>query len=51
MEQIKNSNGEVKACVWAPIESVEQTALDQIYNIMDHPRLFKHVAIMPDVHG
>lgn len=51
MEHIKDTNGEIKACVWTPIPEIETTALEQINNIIAHPRLFKHVAIMPDVHA
>ncbi len=51
MEQIKNSAGEIKACVWTSIKDMEDTALEQIHNMIKHPRLFKHLAIMPDVHA
>lgn len=36
---------------WIPIEKVESSALDQIKAMTEHPRLYKHVAIMPDVHA
>ena len=36
--------------LWAPIEEVESSALDQLKNIAKLPWLFKHVAVMPDVH-
>ena len=39
-----------KAKIWTSIHSIESSALDQIKNAMHHPRLFKHLAIMPDVH-
>jgi len=51
MEYIKNDQDEIKACVWTPLENIEKSALAQIHNMIKHPRLFKHIAIMPDVHA
>jgi tRNA-splicing ligase RtcB len=51
MDHIKDSNGEIKAYVWTPLENIEKTAMQQIYDMIKHPRLFKHLAIMPDVHA
>ena len=36
--------------LWAPLESVESAALDQLKNTSRLPFVFKHVAAMPDVH-
>ena len=44
-------NGEVRAKIWAPVNSVEESAIAQIRAMMTHPLLFKHLAIMPDVHA
>ena len=40
-----------KAKLWIPLENVEDSALEQIKRTMAHPKLFKHLAIMPDVHA
>jgi tRNA-splicing ligase RtcB len=40
-----------KAKLWTDLETIEQSALDQIKAAAQHPRLFKHIAIMPDVHA
>lgn len=42
------AGGKVK--LWTPIEDVESSALDQLKNIAKLPWVFKHVAVMPDVH-
>jgi len=39
-----------KAKLWAPLESIEDSALDQIKATMTHPKLFSHLAAMPDMH-
>lgn len=36
--------------LWAPINEVESGALDQLKRIAALPWVFKHVAVMPDVH-
>jgi len=36
--------------VWAPIHEVESQALDQLKNTASLPFIYKHVAVMPDVH-
>jgi tRNA-splicing ligase RtcB (3'-phosphate/5'-hydroxy nucleic acid ligase) len=36
--------------VWIPPTSVESQALDQLRNIASLPIVFKHIAVMPDVH-
>lgn len=36
--------------IWSPIEDVESKALDQLINTANLPCVFKHVAVMPDVH-
>ena len=43
--------GEVKAKVWTPVEKIEQSAMQQIYAMTEHPLLHKWVSIMPDVHA
>ena len=45
---IKKSRVPIK--LWAPIEEVESGALDQLLNTANLPCVFKHVAVMPDVH-
>jgi tRNA-splicing ligase RtcB len=49
MNIIETQKGIAKA--WIPLEKIEPSALQQIYAMIEHPRLFKHVAIMPDVHA
>jgi tRNA-splicing ligase RtcB (3'-phosphate/5'-hydroxy nucleic acid ligase) len=49
MHEIQTQTGTAK--VWTMINEVEDSAVQQIYNMLKHPRLFKHVAIMPDVHA
>ena len=39
-----------KAKIWTQLESMEDGAIAQVKDAMTHPRLFKHLAIMPDVH-
>lgn len=41
-------DGRVK--LWTPVEEVESSALSQLKNIAKLPWVFKHVAVMPDVH-
>lgn len=41
-------NGKVK--LWTQLEGVESEALSQLRNIARLPWVFKHVAVMPDVH-
>ena len=41
-------HGRIK--LWTPIAEVESQALDQLKNIANLPWVFKHVAVMPDVH-
>lgn len=41
-------NGRIK--LWTKVDEVESTALDQLKNIGKLPWVFKHVAVMPDVH-
>ncbi len=36
--------------IWSPIHEVESSALDQLKNTASLPFIFKHVAVMPDVH-
>ena len=39
-----------KVKIWAPIEHIEASALQQIGIAARHPLLFQHLAVMPDVH-
>jgi len=43
--------GYPSAYLWIDIDKVEQSALDQIRAIVKHPKLYPHLAIMPDVHA
>ena len=45
-----NPAGGVPIQLWAPIHEVESGALDQLKNIARLPRVYHHVAVMPDVH-
>lgn len=36
--------------LWTPVHEVESAALDQLKNIAALPWVYKHVAVMPDVH-
>lgn len=40
----------VEVRLWTPLEEVEFAALTQLKNIAALPWVFKHVAVMPDVH-
>jgi tRNA-splicing ligase RtcB len=42
--------GKGKIKLWTQLDSVESQALDQLKNIAALPWVFKHVAVMPDVH-
>ena len=42
--------GRVPVLIWAPINEVESSALDQLKNIASLPFVYSHVAAMPDVH-
>jgi tRNA-splicing ligase RtcB len=42
------AGGKIK--LWTPVTDVESQALDQLKNIAALPWVFKHVAVMPDVH-
>lgn len=39
------------AYIWADFNTLEQSAKNQIYEMIKHPRLWPHLAIMPDVHA
>ena len=45
---IQSSNAPIK--IWSPIHEVESGALDQLRNTASLPFIYKHVAVMPDVH-
>jgi tRNA-splicing ligase RtcB len=45
---LKGKNVPVR--LWTELEGVESSALDQLKNIAALPWVFKHVAVMPDVH-
>lgn len=40
----------VDALLWAPIDEIEASALDQLRNVAALPWVFHHIAVMPDVH-
>lgn len=42
--------GKVPVKVWSPLHEVEPDALTQLTNLSNLPCMFKHVAVMPDVH-
>lgn len=44
------SKAKVPIKLWAPLEEVESSAIDQLANTANLPCVFKHVAAMPDVH-
>lgn len=46
--ELKGKNVPIK--LWTELDSVESQALDQLKNIAALPWVFKHVAVMPDVH-
>jgi tRNA-splicing ligase RtcB len=46
--ELKGKNVPIK--LWTELGSVEPVALDQLKNIAALPWVFKHVAVMPDVH-
>lgn len=45
---LKTKNAPVK--IWTPVYDVESSALTQLKNVGSLPWIFKHVAVMPDVH-
>jgi tRNA-splicing ligase RtcB len=45
---LTSANAPIK--IWSPIHEVESSALDQLRNTASLPFIFKHVAVMPDVH-
>lgn len=48
MCQCEIHKGKIK--LWTQLDSVESQALDQLKNIASLPWVFRHVAVMPDVH-
>jgi tRNA-splicing ligase RtcB len=42
--------GLVPVKIWSPIETVESGAIDQLVNMSKLPFVYKHMAVMPDVH-
>lgn len=44
------SKANVPIKMWAPVHEVESSAIDQLVNTANLPCVFKHVAVMPDVH-
>jgi tRNA-splicing ligase RtcB len=45
---VESSHAPIK--LWSPLEEVESAALDQLKNTASLPFIYKHVAVMPDVH-
>ena len=48
ISELKGKNVPVK--LWTKLEDVESEALTQLKNIASLPWVFRHVAVMPDVH-
>lgn len=48
METFLHNGVEVK--VWSKLDSVEPAAIQQLRNIAKLPFIYKHIAVMPDVH-
>src|SRR5437868_13575355 len=44
------SKGRVPIKVWSPLSEVEPQAVNQLVNASNLPCVFKHLAVMPDVH-
>lgn len=44
------NKAKVPVKIWSPILEVESEALTQLTNIANLPFVFKHIAVMPDVH-
>jgi tRNA-splicing ligase RtcB len=44
------NKGRVPIKLWSPVHEVESAAIDQLVNTSTLPCVFKHVAVMPDVH-
>jgi tRNA-splicing ligase RtcB len=42
--------GKIPIKIWSQIESVEPQALEQLRNVAKLPYIFRHIAVMPDVH-
>lgn len=40
-----------KAKFWIDKEDIERTAMEQIDIVSQHPKIYKHISIMPDVHA
>lgn len=50
MFDITDNKGNIKARLWLPLQQIENSALEQIYNMAGHPYVHKWISIMPDVH-
>jgi len=50
MQTFKLSKSKIPIKTWAPKESIEESALQQLENASALPFAFKHIAVMPDVH-
>lgn len=48
LNQDSQSGSPIK--LWSPLHEVESSALDQLKNTASLPFIYKHVAVMPDVH-
>lgn len=49
MKSVVNT-GRVPVKLWAPVGDVEEGAIQQLVNTANLPCVFRHVAVMPDVH-
>lgn len=50
MSDLIQAAGSVDVRTWAPVEEIEQSALEQLQRIAKLPWAFHHIAVMPDVH-
>lgn len=50
MESTLNILGKVPIKLWTPEQDLEEAARTQLENVASLPFVFKHVAVMPDVH-
>jgi len=48
MEWIKKGNTKIPIISWC--KDIEEEAMRQAFNLANHPKLFNHVALMPDCH-
>jgi len=49
MQIIESKGATIKA--WTNVDNIESEALRQLYRVADLPFIYKHIAVMPDVHA